>query len=223
MKLLCRIILFFLTLLTTVNLYSLNSQYSIAPGADISSLGKKAKEITLRINRLSEDGEKRIHAVSDFHAVFDIKLKTLAEIISDHDNGEKVFKRMIDTVDLNPEDPLTVPHRQKIHTSAKFLGIGQDYIYTTIVNVVKFTSTEFVMNWRLIDCEEGNFKEYEGFWYLQSLESVDGAPRTYIRCYAETQFDNPIPLQDTIMKIFTKPETQEIFESVYSVAAEIKK
>ncbi len=191
----------------------------IYPAADITLLSEKAEEAEFHTRVYDEDGEQKIDAVSDFHAVFELDIDTLSAIIPDHDNGEKIFSRMVDTVVLNPEDDLSVPHRQRVHNSVKFLGIGSDYIYTTRLTVERPSEYEFAMRWVMTDCEEGNFEDYSGFWYLASLPPADdGKPRTYVRLRAETTFCNLVPFQDLIMNMFTGGETVDVFNSLYKAA-----
>ena len=196
-------------------IFALDLKEKPAVANGYETLGKYAEQNQFKLEKFDENGETFLYALSDFHAVSEIDMDKLAAVIADHDNGEKVFARMVDSVDLNPEDGLDVPHRQRVHNSAKFLGIGQDYIYTTIVNVEKHDDDEFVMSWKMTDCLEGNFEEYEGFWYLKRVQSKNGKPGTYVRLYAETVFNNIIPLQEFVMQIVTFGETRAVFDSLY--------
>ena len=207
-----------LLILLSTPLFALDLKEQPAVADGFSKLSDDAKQIQFDVEKFKESGETFLYAVSDFHAVCEIDMDRLAAVIADHDNGEKVFSRMVDTIDLNPEDGLDVPHRQRVHNSAKFLGIGQDYIYDTIVNVEKHDGHEFIMSWKMTDCLEGNFEEYEGFWYLCNLDSGDGSPSTYIRLYTETVFNNIIPFQEMVMQMFTKSETKDIFKSLYKAS-----
>ena len=126
---------------------------------------------------------------------------------------------MVEAVDLNPEDDLSVPHKQRVHNSVKFMGIGSDYIYISRVNIEKYTDAEFSLSWVMLEIEEGNFEEYEGFWYLKKLPPGDtGCPRTYVRLRAETTFKDLMPFQEMIMGMFTGGETAEVFNSLRKAA-----
>lgn len=199
-------------------LFSLDNYPGIVSGSDLKRLENRVVEVDFRLQRFKDGSETLLYAWSDFHGVIDIDIDSLAEVIADHDNGEKVFSRMIETIDLDPDLPLSAPHRQWVHNSARFMGIGQDYKYTTILNIEHPSENEFVMYWTMTDIEEGNFREYAGFWYLNKLEPSDAPPRTYIRLYAETVFDNIIPMQMTVMNMFTAGETRDVFRSIYKAA-----
>ncbi len=202
-------------ILFSAAVHALEVSPSIFSDSDLDLLGKDAEKITMDFEYHKFEGEEFLYAFSDFHAVFDLQLDSIVDTIADHDNVENIFYRTVEAIDLNPEDPIEVPHRQYVHNSTKFMGIGQDYIYTNLLTVEKYTDSEFIMNWKMLDCEQGNFEKYEGFWYLKKLEPKTGTPRTYIRLYAETIFNNLLPLQDFIMNLFTESETEDVFESVY--------
>ncbi|MDC7126127.1 MAG: hypothetical protein PQJ46_11210 [Spirochaetales bacterium] len=213
--------LFLLLLNTSFYLYSFDINNKIADTPSIDGLRKTAKRIEYKLNKYEKNDEEYLSAISDYHAVFDLPLCSLAKVISDHENGDKVFKRLVETSDLNPNDDLSVPHRQRVYNSAKFMGVGADYIYTTIVDVEKYTEDVFIMSWKLVSCEIGNFESYNGFWYLKKLDpDKDGHCRTYVRLYAETVFNNVIPMQDVVMNMFTDSETRDVFRSLYKYTNE---
>ncbi|MBI9107236.1 MAG: hypothetical protein JEZ04_10885 [Spirochaetales bacterium] len=185
----------------------------VFPGTRLESLSEKAVETEFLLKSYDDGGVQKLYAVSDYNAFFYLDIEDIAAVLVDHDNGEKVFSRMVDTVDLNPEDDLSVPHRQRVHNSVKFLGIGADYIYTTLLTIERHTADEFILHWKMLDCEEGNFEEYEGFWYLKKAVQSEGClPGTYVRLRAETVFSDLMPFQELIMSMFTAGETIDVFD-----------
>lgn len=207
--------LFLLIISSTVPAFSFDMDPGIATGTDPADLNENAKRIYFSIDKYSDDGFDFLHAESDYHAVAKLDLNSLAVMLSKYDDNESIFSRIIDTEDLEPEKDLTVPHRQRVHNAAKFLGIGEEYIYITVIAVEKWNEDEFVMHWDLTECELGNFIGHEGYWYLKRLDPVGNKPRTYVRMKAETLFKDPIPFQETVMNLFTDSETKKVFKELY--------
>lgn len=210
------IILFFIP----AALFSFELDPGIAPDFDPSGLDAKAQRAGFFMKEYSKDGVPHLHAESDYHAAVQLPLNSLAEILSDYENHDLVFSRIISTEDLEPEAGSFERHRQKVHNSAKFLGIGEEYIYINNIAVERYDEDEFFLHWMLERCLKGNFTAHEGFWYLKSLEAEEESPVTYIRMKAETVFENPLPFQELVMNLFTDSETSKVFKELYIAAAE---
>ena len=144
------------------------------------------------------------------------------DILTDLDRGGEVFSRVVDTIDLEPNKSLTVPHMQRVHNRASLLGISEEYIYTITMTIENRTENECLIHWNLVDCELGNIIGHEGYWYLKSLDSPNPTPLTYVRMKADTLFINPIPFQELAMKLLTDSETNKMFKELHTAAAKTK-
>ncbi len=209
----------FLWIIISAPIFGLDVEPALLQDTDPDALTNKIVEISSNYEKFNDGNERCLHAEADFHTVFDIVMESIIKILSDYDNGENVFPRMEEMKGLPPVPEYPGLERQWVHGTAKFLGIGADYKYTNVVSIDKNSDSEYVQHWRMIDCEEGNFREYEGFWYLMRLAPDNGRPRTYVRMYSETDFNDILPMQQTIMKMFTKSETEKVFKSVYNAAS----
>ena len=195
--------------------FSFEMDPGIASGTELSDLNRNASRINFSIDKYSQGIYDFLYAESDYHAVSESDMEAMALMLTKYDDNESIFSRIIDTEDLEPEKDLTVPHHQRVHNAAKFLGIGEEYIYKIVIAVEKWTDNEFVMHWVLSECELGNFTGHEGYWYLKRLDPVGNKPRTYVRMKAETLFKDPIPFQETVMNLFTDSETRKVFKELY--------
>lgn len=201
-----------------ISIFAFELDAGIVSGTDMAQLSQKAERVKFSSEEYDQDGKLYLYAESDYHAVADLPLQAMADKLSNYEDTDQIFSRIVETRDLSPGLAVTELHTQKVHNRTKYLGIGLEWKYTNEISVLKYDENEFIMHWVLTDCEEGNFAGHEGFWYLKKLEPADGSPRTYVRMKSDSLFTDPLPLQRKAMHMFTDAETRKVFKELFNAA-----
>jgi len=163
--------------------------YGVAEYKSTSELMERAVKISSLTKK--DNGHGYALLQSDYHYISDITLEKLSSRLIDLDSASLVFDRIIYSKDLSSDNSIKYPHLQEVHTSYKFLGMGNEYRYKVRVYFDKNTETEFAMRWELYDpMDSTGLYEVCGSWYLKNLV-IDGKTLTYIRSYGITLLENP--------------------------------
>ena len=188
--------------------------------SDVEALLNNPVEINTRVESYREEGERKIRARSDYHAVFDIPLSKVVQILADHENEDSVYPRIEYSRDLSPETSLWEYHLQELQVSFRVLGIGAEYHY--ILNrLPRFIGErDFLISWYLHESLDGKMEHLEGSWFAMEL-TYQGRPHTYVRNYMDTIFANPPRGTTFALSLFGSRETKGFFQALYVAAKNV--
>jgi hypothetical protein len=188
----------FLTLifLLSVSIWTINAQSSvdkpyskifeykdsIASINSIENLINKPSVIDSNIDKEEIDGKKLLQSFVDTHAIFEIPIYKLINMVLDLENEQNIFPRMTYTKDLLPSASLWSPRLQEVKSEFKMgiLESSYHYIFYKIPELREDGS--FLIKWNLYDSIDGKFDYLFGSWYMKEL-TFKGKNYTYVRNY----------------------------------------
>ncbi len=152
------------------------------PVDSLNDLLDKPSIIESQIYPEKKDGVKILNVLFDSHAIFEIPIYKLIDLVLDLENEQKVFPRMTYTKDLNPDSSLWTNHLQEAIMSFKLGIFGSEYhsIFYKIPELREDGS--FLIKWNLYESIDGKFDFVFGSWYMKEIIFI-GKKYTYIRNY----------------------------------------
>ena len=187
------------------------------PFSSLKKLLNKPNIIESHINPEEIDELKVLDTLFDIHAIFDIPISKLINLVVDLENEQNVFPGMIYTKDLNPSEPLWSPHLQEVKASFKLGILGQDYDYIFYKVPELRKDGSFLIKWNLYKSIDGKFDYSFGSWYMKEI-IIQGRTYTYVRNYTHYGIVNYPPYVLLGMKLGGKKGNKSFFEALKKAA-----
>ncbi|MEA1910501.1 MAG: hypothetical protein U9N32_02355 [Spirochaetota bacterium] len=191
---------------------------NIAPFLSIRSIFNEPTEIEVHINPVIENGTKVLDTLFDFHAIYDIPIYKLINIVIDLENEQNVFPRMKYTRDLNPTDSLWDPHFQEVITSFKYGGLGQEYHYVFFKFPEIRKDGSFIIKWNLYESIDNKFNFSFGSWYMKEV-IYEEQKYTYVRNFVHFEIVDYPAYVEIISRLLGKGDIKRFFKAL-QIAAE---
>lgn len=189
----------------------------IAPFSSLIELLDNPTVIESQIQPVKKDGKKLLNTLFDTHAVFDIPIYKLINLVLDLENEQNVFPRMVYTEDLNPSDPPWSPHLQKVKIYFKFGGFGQEYNYIFDKIPKLREDGSFLIKWNLHESIDGKLDFIFGSWYMKEI-FYKGYKYTYVRNYIHYGIINYPPYVFLAIKLGGKNSSRGFLEDLQAAA-----
>lgn len=189
----------------------------IAPFNSLEKLLDNPTVIESHIEQKKENGVKTLDNLFDTHAVFDIPIYKLINLVLDLENEQNVFPRMIYTRVLNPSASLWSPHLQMVKTQFSLGRLVQDYHYIFYKIPELREDGSFLIKWNLHESIDSKFDYIFGSWFMKEI-SFNGKNYTYVRNYAHYGMINYPPYVLLGMKLWGKKDSKGFFEALLAAA-----
>lgn len=183
------------------------------PVDSLKELLNNPSVIESQIYSEKKDDVKILNTLFDSHAIFEIPIYKLIDLVLDLENEHNIFPRLYSTKDLNPSDPLWHPHLQEVKASFKFGIFGQDYNYIFYKIPELRKDGSFLIKWNLYKSIDGKFDYSFGSWYMKEI-IFNGKKYTYIRNYVHYGIIDYPPHLPMAMKIGGKKDIKAFIKAL---------
>jgi len=190
------------------------------PGTDYEALIERPAEIRKDIDLFRAEGEWRIRALFDFHAVYPVRKGQMVEVLTQYEGSEDFVPRVefSEVLEVTRADPPCLRQHLKLVFTALTARRDYDYIIT-LCEDRRRAENAFLLKWTLDRSLDGKMFLADGSWYVKRIETEDGE-MTYVRYYNRTGLTSEVPLTALFMRWFSAGDVAGMMNAMYREASD---
>lgn len=179
-------------------------------------------EIETEVSEYRDDGTKVIESFSDFHILTDVPLDAIIDTVTDRDVQEEIVPR-VQEYEWEPipgSGGNAVMEEQVV--GIRFMGFDATYHLrqrSELIDNRDDTPRTAVLHYRMVESLDDKLAASEGAYLFQEIRR-DGRRYTYIRQQNVTGIKDTFFGLKTILRRFTRSDTEKLFEAIIEAARE---